>query len=280
MNKRILGFLSWRLNRRHIHIPEVLDKLIQDLDTQQANHLVISGDLTHIGTQQECRQVADWLAGLGSPRQVSVIPGNHDSYVRDDYADTLGLWSSYMSGDNASTSSLDNLFPSYRKRGALAIIGLSTAVPTAPFFATGKLGMAQINHMKECLEDARREGLFRVIVLHHGPLIDSNKFRKRLIDAPQFRQAINSTGAELILHGHGHYPVTDWLDTEKFRIPVIGAASASLLSSSSTKRAGYNIYDIKSIDQSWALKVQSRRLDENSGKFMDSGQAEIILPSG
>ena len=279
INKRILGYLSWRVNRRFIHRLDILDSLIRDLDHIKAHHLVISGDLTHIGTAPECEQVRQWLENLGACSDISVIPGNHDSYTHDDLTRTTDRWSAYMVGDAGSDSPATATFPSFRQRGPLAIIGLCTALPTAPFFATGRLGSKQINKLAELLQQSKEQGLFRVVVLHHGPLVDSNKFRKRLIDAEQFRSVIKSNGAELILHGHGHYPVSGWLDTVNVKIPVIGAASASLLSSSATKRAGYNIYEVNATASGWKVQMQSRCYDKDDGVFKNTETSEFTLPA-
>ncbi len=279
LNKRVLGYLSWYGNRRHIHRMDVLEDLLSDLATTKSNHLVISGDLTHIGTPQEFRQVAEWLARHGSPEQISVVPGNHDSYVNEDPGRTLSLWSPFMLGDDQDGKTSSELFPSFRQRGPVAIVGLSTAVPTAPFFATGKLGTAQISKMKELLERARQMGLFRIVVLHHGPLESSNKFRKRLIDAGEFREALSTVGAELILHGHGHHPVTEWLDVNGTEVPVVGAPSASQLSSSNYKRAGYNTYEVERNEQGWLLKISSRRFEDPPGILKDTDCREVQLPA-
>lgn len=277
LNKRILGYLSWRLNRRFIHKTEILQLLLEDLDQQGSHHLIISGDLTHIGLAGECEQVANWLADLGTADDISVIPGNHDRYVRDDFSATLANWSNYMCGDGPKDFPGLQAFPSYRRRGPLAIIGLSSAVPTAPFFASGRLGERQLGKLGDCLEQAKLAGLFRVVVVHHGPLEDSNKFRKRLIDAAPLREMLQSAGAELVLHGHGHYPVIDCLGDPDSGIPVVGAASASLLSGSDRKRAGYNLYDVRLTETGWQLNILTRRYDESAGQFTDWKQRDFLL---
>ena len=278
LNKRVLGYLSWYGNRQHIHRLDILESLLSDLALTKSNHLIISGDLTHIGTPQEYKQVADWLSRHGSSKQISVVPGNHDCYVNEDPSQTTSLWSSYMQGDNPQEKT-DPLFPSFRQRGPVAIIGLSTALPTAPFFATGKLGHDQIDMMKPLLEKARSMGLFRIVVLHHGPLETSNKFRKRLVDAKEFRSALSSVGAELILHGHGHHPITEWFKFDGTDVPVIGAPSASQLSSSEHKRAGYNTYHVERTDEGWQLTVSSRRYEEATGTFADTESRKVHLPA-
>ena len=53
-------------------------------------------------------------------------------------------------------------FPFVRRRGPLALIGLSTAVPTPPFMATGRLGEAQLARLGETLVAlAAREAVSR-----------------------------------------------------------------------------------------------------------------------
>jgi 3',5'-cyclic AMP phosphodiesterase CpdA len=277
-NKRILGYLSWRLSRRFIHRLDVLNSLIGDLDSTGSNHLVISGDLTHIGTPSECEQVSTWLAQLGNAKDITVIPGNHDCYIKDNETTTIGRWSAYMHGDAALGSSQHPVFPSFRKRGPLAIIGLSTALPTAPFFASGRLGDKQIDTLAQLLKQTEQRGLFRVVVLHHGPLSNSNKFQKRLTDAAQFRSVIQSCGAELILHGHSHYPVYEWLQGKNSKVPVLGAASASILSKSTEKRAGYNIYNVNTTESGWRVQVESRRYDSNDATFEKNEILEFTLP--
>ncbi|NKB37243.1 MAG: metallophosphoesterase [Gammaproteobacteria bacterium] len=280
LSKRILGYLSWRFSRRHIQRLDILDKLLNDLSSNELGHLLISGDLTHIGTAAECRQVRSWLSDLGTAENISLIPGNHDYYTKDDISRTFGLWSDYIASDSVNS---DNhkppLFPSFRQRGPLAIIGLSTALPTSPFFATGELGQKQIQDLEQLLVKTKKMGLFRIVMLHHGPLQTSNKFRKRLRDAHEFRQSIVSHGAELIVHGHGHYPVWDFLQSDKLKIPVIGAASASVLSTSTSKRSGYNLYEIERIPEGWSLRVQSRRLEIEAESYSVLKEFELNLPA-
>src|SRR5262249_61279914 len=49
-----------------------------------------------------------------------------------------------------------------------------------------------------------REGLFRVVLIHHPPVSRLPQHFKRLIDAAPLRRVIAAHGAELVLHGHAH----------------------------------------------------------------------------
>ena len=81
------------------------------------------------------------MAEVGPPERVTVVPGNHDAYVRQTqhrFAETLHP---YLRGDDAREGMVR--FPFLRRRGPLALIALSSAVPTAPLVAAGRLGEVQ-----------------------------------------------------------------------------------------------------------------------------------------
>ena len=61
LNKRLLGYLSWRRQRRAEHRPEVLQALQRDLQRWQLDQLLITGDLPNGGTPEvRMRKVTPW----------------------------------------------------------------------------------------------------------------------------------------------------------------------------------------------------------------------------
>ena len=130
LNKRLLGYISWRRKRRAEHQPTVLRALQKDLEYPASSHLVITGDLTHIGLPQEFEQAAQWLRELGKPADIVLVPGNHDACVKMPWTDGLGRWQPYMESDRAVAGT--EIFPSFRERAGIAFIGLSSACPTPP----------------------------------------------------------------------------------------------------------------------------------------------------
>ncbi len=56
-------------------------------------------------------------------------------------------WGDYMCGDDGVQR-----FPFLRRRGDVALIALSTGLPTGPFMATGRLGARQLARLAELLE--------------------------------------------------------------------------------------------------------------------------------
>src|SRR6202043_2768068 len=90
-----------------------------------------------------------WLEGVGAPDRVTVIPGNHDAYVRATQRRFAQLWKPYLDGDDRPGGGI--VFPLLRRRGPLALISLSSAVPTPPLMATGWLGRARLEAMARLL---------------------------------------------------------------------------------------------------------------------------------
>src|SRR5882757_9701820 len=80
--KRALGYLNWTRNRHKVHRREVLDTLVADLQAQRPDHIAITGDLVNISLAAEFGPARAWLQGVGPPDRVTVVPGNHDAYMR------------------------------------------------------------------------------------------------------------------------------------------------------------------------------------------------------
>ena len=274
LSKRVLGYLSWRFNRRAKYRPEILAELVRDLKSQQPDHTVVTGDLTHIGLQHEFQQVKDWLAGLGSPSEVTVVPGNHDAYVEADWDGALGLWASYMQSDVAGDSGgckREPCFPSVRIRGSVALIGLSTATPSAPFFAIGSIGHSQMLALERVLLETGKRGLFRVILLHHPPIPGTVPWRKRLTDHVSFRSVVEDCGAELVLHGHGHRLSMREMVIQGRTIPTIGVPAASAISNETDRGAQYHLYRLTPQASTWKVRLSIRGYSHAERRFVELG---------
>src|SRR3990170_4801891 len=135
LNKRLLGYLRWRLFRKRAHQDEILSILQEDLKSTRPDHIAVTGDLTHLGLPAEFGKAQVWLRSLGTPAQVTVVPGNHDAYVRSDWNQSFALLLDYMMSDppyrkSARVRSFDDLFPTLRVRGNVALIGVCSAHPS------------------------------------------------------------------------------------------------------------------------------------------------------
>ncbi|MBV8791002.1 MAG: metallophosphoesterase, partial [Pseudolabrys sp.] len=176
-NKRMTGFLNWQRKRRFIHDPALLERIVADLKAARPDHIAATGDFANIGLPAEFAHARQWLSGLGEPRDVTAVPGNHDAYVRGSLEAMQATLADYMRGDGG-----DHGFPFVRRRDGVALIVLSTGIPTPPFMATGALGASQLDRFAAALDQNGNEGLFCVVLIHHPP-ISEGPVHKRLIDA-------------------------------------------------------------------------------------------------
>jgi len=280
MSKRLLGYLSWRRRRRHEHRPEVLDALIADIDSMKPDHVAITGDLTHLGTRQEFAQAADWLPRVGSPQHVTLVPGNHDAYLAEPWEGTFSLWAPYMRSDGpAADRDKDprSTFPSLRVRGDVALIGVSSAAPSPPLLATGRIGPSQLEALSHLLHQTGSAGLFRILLLHHPPVPGSIRWRKRLTDAAALASVVSRQGVELILHGHAHRSYLNWLSTPSGRAPAIGVCSASELAEHPSRRAQYHIIQIQNRLGKPHVTMSVRRYSKHRECFVAVGDEQSLV---
>ena len=257
--KRAFGYLNWTRNRHKYHRREVLDALVADMQAQQPDHIAVTGDLVNLALETEFNPAQAWLEGVGAPQHVTVIPGNHDAYVRATQHRFAGTFGDYLRGDAGSDSAT---FPFVRRRGPLALIGVSSAVPTLPLMATGTLGRAQLEALDRTLSQLSAEQAFRVLLVHH-PLHSDSRI-KRLTDSRQLRALLKRHGVELVLHGHDHIHSTMWVEGTDRQIPAIGVPSASALAHKHYPAAAYNLFSIERDGEQWRCVQTVRGLGDDN----------------
>ncbi len=281
MNKRLLGYLSWQHRRRSIHRADLLERLTDDLKSEQPDHVVVTGDLVNISLPGEFETAADWLKRLGTPERVTVVPGNHDAYVALPFSRSWRHWAGYMSNEADGSPGREPTgfgdFPLIRRRGPVAVVGTSSALPSGPGMATGKLGAAQLGELERQLGLLGQEGWFRVVLVHHPPLDQTTKHRKRLLDSADFRAALGRAGAELVLHGHDHRFLEAELDGDEGPVPVFGVPSASARPYRNRPGAHYFLYEVVKTDTGWSLTARARGLGPENREIVERFTRTIAL---
>jgi 3',5'-cyclic AMP phosphodiesterase CpdA len=262
LSKRSIGWINWQRNRKHEHRLDVLQSLTAAIQSHDADHIAVTGDMMNLGLSYEIEEARAFLQSLGTSHNVSLVPGNHDAYVPGLFAKVCKSWLSYMSSDcvpEKDQPEEKDLFPYIRRRGDIVLIGLSSAVASAPFMATGKLGRNQRHKLAKLLESLKGKDCFVILMIHHHPiggvvsrskkLRDTRKLRKLLADAP--------VQPHLILHGHTHLPTHMMLDAGPSPIPVLGVPSASQKPEGRKPAAGYTLITIdKKNDRDWSCHFQ------------------------
>jgi 3',5'-cyclic AMP phosphodiesterase CpdA len=256
LSKRAFGYFNWRNHRLHAFDESVLAALTADMKAAKPDHIAVTGDLVNIGLPQEFDTALAWLHTLGAPADVTVVPGNHDAYVASAVAHFSSKWLPFANGDHPNEAMA---FPFIRRRGRLALIGMSTAIPTAPLMATGRVSHAQTDALAEALAETGREGLCRIVLIHH-PVGEGDAIRtRRLIGAHRVREAIARHGAELLLHGHNHRTSVRFIDGPGgHRVPVVGAAAAAALPHRSNPGAAYNLFRIEGASAPYTIEMTER----------------------
>ena len=257
--KRALGYLNWARNRHKFHRRDVLDALISDLQAQAPDHIAITGDLLNLALEAEFAPSRAWLESVGAPDRVTVIPGNHDAYVRVTQHRFAQAWGNYLDSDEAPDGG--GTFPSLRRRGPLALISVSSAVPTPPLMATGRVGRTQLDALAPMLAGVSADQAFRVLLIHHP--LRSNARTKRLTDSHLLLALLKRHGVELILHGHDHVHSTIWVEGPKGAIPAIGVPSASAVAHGHYPAAAYNLFSIERDGTAWRLEQTIRAIDDS-----------------
>lgn len=256
--KRGLGLVNWHLRRRREHRGDVLDALLRDLAAQAPDHIAVTGDLVNVALAGEFAGARTFLQRLGPPDRVSFVPGNHDAYVRATMTHAYEHWREYMSGDIVRAPQGEPAgFPYVRRRGPLALVGVSTSVPSGPFMATGRIGPDQLARLERVLGELDAESAFKVVLLHHPPTSLRGDRLKRLIDAAAFRELLRRHQVDLVLHGHIHVNLLVWLAGPVRSVPSVSVPSASA-TTHGEEPASYNLFRIEPTGKEWRCEMVAR----------------------
>ncbi|WP_415718631.1 metallophosphoesterase family protein [Roseibium alexandrii] len=281
-SKRLLGYLNWQRNRSKIMGGNHLEQLVEDMKAQAPDHIAVTGDLVNIALPLEISGARAWLDELGAPDQVSVVPGNHDAYVRGAVKKARSAWWPFMRGDGdddvpAEKVGSEATFPYVRKRGDVAIIGVTTGRATAPWFASGRVGTKQSRRLRAILEELAEEKLFRVVLIHHPPFKNATKWHKRLSDASRLRAVVKRAGAELILHGHTHIDSFESIEGPDGPVPVIGVPSATSAPGGHKPAARYNLFSIARQNDGWTCQMEEHGFEESGGPVKPLSRRDVRI---
>ncbi len=274
LGKRLTGYVNWT-RRGRLHDMGVLERLVADLRRHEPDHVAMTGDILNIGLAAEFPFARAWLETLGPPQDVSFVPGNHDAYVRGSVPHLARTFTPWVSDTGIDDPSY--VFPYIRRRGGIALIGLSSAVPTAPFLASGALGKAQCVALGPLLAEAGKEGLARVLMIHHPPHRTGASGGRGLRDAKRLERVLAGHGAELVIHGHNHRASVVHLAGPRGPIPVVGVPSASAVPGSPGHRATYHLFRIEPQNTGWRITATQHGLAANQPGLAPSSRDIVDL---
>jgi len=279
-NKRWIGGLNLLTNRgRHYHA-HVFDALIADINEQGIDHCLYTGDITNLALEQEfafARERFDRLA-LG-PAEITVLPGNHDTYVAKGADYFTGYFADYFEPDHDWAWDDGDAWPIVRVRGGVAIIGLCTSLTTPWFTAYGVVGDEQLARLRGVLLDPALEGKIRIVGIHHPPAGSYARSRIRgLRDRHALGAVLAEVGAEMVLHGHEHRDLLHLLPgPDGAEIPVLGIQSGTYEAGKPERRARYRLFDIADgAGRGSSIEISTRVWDPAAERFVAGDPAEAI----
>jgi 3',5'-cyclic AMP phosphodiesterase CpdA len=272
LNKRLTGWVNIRLNRGHTHKPAPVHAAREAFHEVGVDHVVVTGDLTNLALEREFEVVRAFLDGLGfGPENVSVVPGNHDTYTRGSHK--VGRFATYLGAYATSDVHVSGeaTFPFVRLRGPVAIIGLSSAVPRPPLVASGELGVLQLGALRRALAHPEVASRTPVVLVHHpvhNPPSVGKTYLEGLVDAEALCAELGDVWRGLILHGHLHRRIHRTVPTRRGVLDAVGATSASLLHENADRMAGFNVYDVA--DDGVIARIGAYRFEPSSGRFVET----------
>jgi len=252
--KRRSGYLSWYRNRRHIHRPEILDQLTDEVIGHEPDRILLTGDLVHIGLESEMIEAADWLRRLGPPEKIMFVPGNHDNYAADSLPAMYRHWPAYLPPESPPEADYTAEYPRVAVRDGVRLVGVNTACVTRIFSAAGELGDEQRQRLAGALERTAASDDFVCLLIHHPPFPGMTRRRKALRDAAQLLELVGQSPPDLVLYGHIHQN----RENLQGRIHSFCTASAS-----SIENASFRIFDLEKQQKGWHCHVRLFSLDKS-----------------
>ena len=271
LSKRQLSAWSWQ-RRRALHRSDILDALSLDLRTHAVDHILITGDVTNFSLPGEFVQAAAWLTQLAPPERISLVPGNHDALVPVSDAQGLGMLAGWTRAENG--------WPFVHRRNHASLIGLNSALPTAPLLARGKLGAQQLARLEQVLAAEGEAGRIRIVMLHHPPAEGAIGWRKALADRHALRDVIRRAGAELVLHGHARDARLDVIPGPRGPIPGLSVPSSSALPNPKDQGAMWHRLRLVEDGSGPRVEVEVRRWSMQAEAFVADGAYTLFLPRG
>jgi 3',5'-cyclic AMP phosphodiesterase CpdA len=181
-------------------------KLTRSLDAARrigANHVVLSGDLTEIGSPGEYETLAEILHDSGiAPERMTLVPGNHDMYSSE------SAWRWAMSGPLAAFARTSASEP-----GKTVDIGAATLLPLDATFhqpvtrSAGCITRAALGAVEARASDKAFAHRPLVAIQHHPPFVRKTQawdWIDGLIGARSLMSLLETFRHLFVLHGHLH----------------------------------------------------------------------------
>jgi 3',5'-cyclic AMP phosphodiesterase CpdA len=199
-------------------VPNLMNRVIAELNELKPDAVVVTGDLTAEGFRQEYKSWVAYADRIEAP--LHTIPGNHDSrnvgYLH--FEDLIGprTWSVDVQG--------------------VRIVGMDSSEPDQN---EGKVGRGHYDWIRGEF-DAPAD--LKVFAIHHHllPIPGTGRERSTVMDAGDLLEVLIHAGAQVVLSGHKHVPYVWRLET----MYIANAGTVSSLRLRGYTKPCYNVLEL------------------------------------
>lgn len=244
LNKRIIGLLNIYINRRGEYSIENVEKLFDDIKKQDYDHIVITGDFTNLALPSEFEKNKELLEKLGDSSKISIIPGNHDSYIKS--AVKKRYFQKYFNKWLVSDIKIqgNNKFPYVRLLNEnIAIIGFNSSIADCLFCSSGKISKYQIDEFERIMKNPNLKNRYKIVLIHHhlAKNIKLVEWMFGMRDRKKIVTLFSKYKIDLVLHGHRHINSEYEVGELNLKVQETGASARYAKNS----LGSYSIYEIK-----------------------------------
>jgi 3',5'-cyclic AMP phosphodiesterase CpdA len=165
-------------------VPNLMNRVIVELNELHPDAVICSGDLTNEGYRQEFKNWMAYAQRIEAP--IYTVPGNHD-------ARNVGyLHFEELVGDRHWVADVEGV----------RIVGVDSSEPD---INEGQVGRERYRWLHEAF-DVQAD--LKVFVLHHHllPIPGTGRERSTVMDAGDLLEELITAGVQIVLSGHKHVP--------------------------------------------------------------------------
>ncbi len=197
-----------------------LERSLQAAIRAHADHVVISGDLTEVGTPAQFDAFASVLEASDIPAEnVTLVPGNHDAYTAGD------AWRRALDGPlRAYRGNAADTDGKIVDRGDVMFLPVDVSCVQPITRSAGELRSASVDALERRFADPSLARRALVVVQHHHPFEHARtawQWLDGLRGSAWLMGALSRYGHVQVLHGHLHKAVDRLVGLGRSR--VLGA---------------------------------------------------------
>ncbi len=243
------------------HSIRLAQRILDELESAQVDHLVVTGDLTLTAEATEFEKAAKLLRRWADAGRLTIVPGNHDVWTAESVKSARFL--RMVGPDGKGMRKAEAVYPfAALPSPEVAIVALdSSQHGEDPFETPGVIGSSQLQAARELVREHAKEGRAVLLALHHHLMLprervasDARVARMPLLDADKVVRMVADVRVAGVLHGHRHTAFRVDIPGAAGPTPVLCAGSASRVTDVPVRRARAFVYEV---DRSGLRSVQA-----------------------